>query len=380
VNAVGFVDESSDIFFSGTDDGIIKVWDRRCLNETRPEPVGLLIGHRDGVTYIDSKNDGRFLLSNSKDQSIKLWDLRMFSPKDSEDSVLSASSSSTSWDYRWDKVPKRYYSNMKPIEGDTSVMTYRGHRVQKSLIRARFSPVATTGQRYIYSGCSSGRLIIYDVLTGKMIPTGGIEGHTDIIRDVAWHPHRNEILTSSWDYQVNLNSFQDKTVEKKRQRRKLYPHFTDGVSLRDTDDESMAEAEPPLRRSRRIANRNRRSENLNRFLNLMGPDSSDDDNVDNSGAAAQAESSRNQGESSNSVNDPVAELAAALPSPPSHQIDDMDSSSDSEGFRGFETNEQRPTVINLEISGRPPILRFQRFNRLRRRGAQNPPPNNNSRS
>lgn len=26
---------------------------------------------------------------------------------------------------------------------------------------------------------------------------GGIEAHKDIVRDVSWHPHRNEILTSS---------------------------------------------------------------------------------------------------------------------------------------------------------------------------------------
>lgn len=95
-------------------------------------------------------------------------------------------------------------------------MTFKGHRIQKSLIRAKFSPVASTGQRYIYTGCSTGRLIseiktihevksafkticfslVYDILTGKMV-NGGIEGHKDIVRDVAWHPKRNEILTSS---------------------------------------------------------------------------------------------------------------------------------------------------------------------------------------
>lgn len=47
----------------------------------------------------------------------------------------------------------------KPIDGDTSIVTFKGHRVQKSLIRGKFSPVATTGQRYIYTGCSTGRLI-----------------------------------------------------------------------------------------------------------------------------------------------------------------------------------------------------------------------------
>lgn len=38
-------------------------------------------------------------------------------------------------------------------------MTYRGHRVKKTLIRAKFSPQETTGQRYIYTGCGTGRLI-----------------------------------------------------------------------------------------------------------------------------------------------------------------------------------------------------------------------------
>lgn len=39
------------------------------------------------------------------------------------------------------------------------MVTFKGHRIQKSLIRAKFSPAATTGQRYIYTGCSTGRLI-----------------------------------------------------------------------------------------------------------------------------------------------------------------------------------------------------------------------------
>lgn len=45
------------------------------------------------------------------------------------------------------------------MEDDVSVMTYRGHRVAKTLQRAKFSPVELTGQRYIYTGCASGRLV-----------------------------------------------------------------------------------------------------------------------------------------------------------------------------------------------------------------------------
>lgn len=105
VNCVGFVDESSHLFYSGSDDACIRVWDRRCLNENDPEASGMLLGHIDGITYIDSKNDGRYLLSNSKDQSLKLWDMRSFSPKEAEANVRTFLQT-RSWDYRWDKVPK----------------------------------------------------------------------------------------------------------------------------------------------------------------------------------------------------------------------------------------------------------------------------------
>lgn len=155
VNCVGFVDESSDLFFSGSEDACIRIWDRRCLNENNPAPSGILVGHIDGITYIDSKNDGRFILSNSKDQSLKIWDLRKFSPKEAESNISTIVNSRSRWDYRWDKVPKSYYDVKKAIDGDTSVVTFKGHRIQKSLIRAKFSPAATTGQRYIYTGKAS---------------------------------------------------------------------------------------------------------------------------------------------------------------------------------------------------------------------------------
>lgn len=83
-----------------------------------------------------------------------MWDLRVFSPKEAEETALEkyAAGMGGTWDYRWDKIPKKYYNITKCMDGDTSVISYRGHRIQKTLIRARFSPQATTGQRYIYTG------------------------------------------------------------------------------------------------------------------------------------------------------------------------------------------------------------------------------------
>jgi WD repeat-containing protein 23 len=82
------------------------VWDRRTLRESDPQPVGTLAGHSDGITFIDSKGDGRYLITNSKDQSIKLWDMRVFA---SEEAIQNTRQcvSEQNWDYRWQRVPKK---------------------------------------------------------------------------------------------------------------------------------------------------------------------------------------------------------------------------------------------------------------------------------
>lgn len=75
VNAVCFGDKMSPhILYSGSDDATLKVWDRRSLSSMRP--AGMFLGHTEGLTYIDSKGDGRYVISNAKDQTCKLWDLR----------------------------------------------------------------------------------------------------------------------------------------------------------------------------------------------------------------------------------------------------------------------------------------------------------------
>ncbi|XP_067631124.1 DDB1- and CUL4-associated factor 11 [Eurosta solidaginis] len=228
INAVSFVsDQDSNVFVTGCNDGILKLWDLRCTGssdaasssssnrrynttQSRHTPVGVFRGHLDGITYIDPRNDGHYLLTNSKDQSIKIWDLRMTTPNNKLNKVKLPL---IPWDYRWDTVPRDYYNPKATLEGDVSVMTYRGHRVTKSLLRAKFSPALQTGQRYIYTGCGTGRIIIYDVLTGQI--KEAIEGHKDIVRDLSWHPVRSEIVSSSWDSHVNLNTFKHNPLLKR---------------------------------------------------------------------------------------------------------------------------------------------------------------------
>lgn len=99
-----YSDESSNIIYTAGDDGMIKVWDRRTLRENPSKPVGTLVGHLDGITFLDSKRDGRYLISNSKDQSIKLWDIRRFvQESDARRALITVDS--MNWDYRWQEIP-----------------------------------------------------------------------------------------------------------------------------------------------------------------------------------------------------------------------------------------------------------------------------------
>jgi WD repeat-containing protein 23 len=114
-----------------------------------------LIGHQGGITHIASKGDGRYFISNGKDQCIKLWDIRAM-----QTNAVNDNSSSSSFDYRFGGIQRRsqrqIFEGYKPLENDSSIMTYRGHSVFQTLIRAYFSPMSTTGQKYIYTGSYDG--------------------------------------------------------------------------------------------------------------------------------------------------------------------------------------------------------------------------------
>lgn len=108
-------------------------------------------------------------------------------------------------------------------------MTYRGHAVLRTLIRCHFSPVATTGQRYVYTGSSDGRIHIYS-LDGRVVqvldrahshplidrssgsyndpadlrlrthPRKGRTGYSPpVVRDVSWAPYAPQLMSTAWE-------------------------------------------------------------------------------------------------------------------------------------------------------------------------------------
>jgi hypothetical protein len=60
------------------------------------------------------------------------------------------------------------------LPGDSSLMTYRGHGVLHTLIRCRFSPTHSTGQQFIYSGCSTGKVVGKDYIRTEALGGAGV--------------------------------------------------------------------------------------------------------------------------------------------------------------------------------------------------------------
>lgn len=51
--------------------------------------------------------DTRYIISNSKDQSIKLWDMRCFANQSTIEASRKISNSNNGWDYRYDAYGSR---------------------------------------------------------------------------------------------------------------------------------------------------------------------------------------------------------------------------------------------------------------------------------
>jgi len=189
--------------------------------------AGVFCGHVEGLTYIDSKGDGRYVLSNSKDQTMKLWDIRKMMSSDKFDKIRDNSYSAPQFDYRfmtYDSVPVIRHPN------DCSVVTYRGHSVLKTLIRCHFSPPTSSGSRYVYSGSADGRVHVYNMdatvagivdvqqatmqtrpqqqgygswngFDGRRIFSNGGQGRRwhACVRDVSWHPSAPVMVATAWN-------------------------------------------------------------------------------------------------------------------------------------------------------------------------------------
>lgn len=215
VNSCCWADTASgNVLISASDDTFLKVWDRRSLGASQ-KPSGVLVGHTEGITNVSAKGDGRYIISNGKDQALWLWDLRKMCSNEDFDNGANR-------DYRLHGFDYRYAHHPKPKRAahprDCSVMTYRGHAVLRTLIRCHFSPTETTGGQYIYSGSADGKIHIWS-LDGRIVQvldrskTSAMSfdpsaaeyilpdstRSTVCVRDVSWNGNEPVMMSAGWD-------------------------------------------------------------------------------------------------------------------------------------------------------------------------------------
>lgn len=61
----------------------------------------MLVGHTEGITHVSSKGDGRYVISNGKDQALRLWDLRRMRSSEEFDEIGRNEYRIRGYDYRY---------------------------------------------------------------------------------------------------------------------------------------------------------------------------------------------------------------------------------------------------------------------------------------
>ena len=141
---------------------------------------------------------------------MKLWDLRMVMAARDFETIKPTRRATNEhrFDYRWGAYDDRdWYKD----PNDNSLVTFRGHKVLRTLIRCHFSPTGSTNSRYVYSGSEDGKVYVYNMdatlagtidvfaATKNTRPQGNHHdmmnwdddrgsGWRTCVRDASWHP------------------------------------------------------------------------------------------------------------------------------------------------------------------------------------------------
>lgn len=158
VTSVSFNDTAEQIFSAGIDNDI-KVWDMR-----KDGSLYKMQGHGDTVTGLTLSPDGAYLLSNSMDCSLRVWDVRPFAPE------------------------------------QRCLRIFQGaqHNFEKNLLRCSWSP---DGNR-ISCGSSDRYVYVWDVASRKILYK--LPGHQGSVNETDFHPKEPILLSAGSDKKIFL--------------------------------------------------------------------------------------------------------------------------------------------------------------------------------
>ncbi|KAF4707939.1 U5 small nuclear ribonucleoprotein, partial [Perkinsus olseni] len=113
--------------------------------------------HDDSITGLAVSNDGNFLLSNSMDKSVKLWDIRPFVAHDSQ---------------------RLMHHFTRGVQHDS----------ERNLLRVRWSP----DDQYFTTGNAKRVVNVWDVRSREILYS--LPGHTGSVNEVCFHPSESYVI------------------------------------------------------------------------------------------------------------------------------------------------------------------------------------------
>ncbi|KRX81864.1 Nitric oxide-associated protein 1, partial [Trichinella sp. T6] len=186
-----FCDKGGDSIFVGSDSGMARVLDLRMeFGERKPGSMTMhYYGEKKKIMSVDSRMDGRYVVTLAKDMKFGVWDLRL--PKRPVHDFEGNNSS----------------AERPPINNSVMVTYAHFSPILPTDLQCYFSPASLTGQRFIYSGTVNGSYVLVDPITGRRLYSKRV--HSSLIQDIAWNPNCNEIVTTgvhSFDFQQVMAS------------------------------------------------------------------------------------------------------------------------------------------------------------------------------
>jgi len=151
------------VFFGGIEN-VIKVYDLR-----KGDILYQMVGHFDSITGLSLSPDGSYLLSNSMDNTLCVWDIRPYAPQ------------------------------------ERCVKTLHGHQsnFEKNLLRCSWSP---DGSR-VTAGSADRNVFIWEVKSGRILYK--LPGHTGSVNECVFHPQEPIILSCSSDKTLFLGELEN---------------------------------------------------------------------------------------------------------------------------------------------------------------------------
>eukprot|EP01122_Echinamoeba_exundans_P006136 TRINITY_DN1669_c0_g1_i1.p1 TRINITY_DN1669_c0_g1~~TRINITY_DN1669_c0_g1_i1.p1 ORF type:complete len:359 (-),score=76.63 TRINITY_DN1669_c0_g1_i1:1096-2172(-) len=168
LTSVAFHDQHNYVFSGGLENEIF-AWDLRLTKE----PVFVMAGHADTITSLRIDPRGEYILSNSMDSTVRIWDIRPY---------FDASNGQS-------RCVKLFIGAI--------------HNMDKNLLRAAWSGDGS----YVAAGAADKSVYVWDVTTRQI--KYRLPGHNGPVNDVDFHPTEPILASCAADRKIFLGELEE---------------------------------------------------------------------------------------------------------------------------------------------------------------------------